>query len=55
MRYKVITKHDSVINYFDNERRAKYYASQFYGKVIDTKTGKIIYDFCLKKNRNIEE
>jgi hypothetical protein len=51
MRFKVITKNSSVDHYFETERRAVHYAKHFHGKIIDTRTKKMIYDFCLRKDR----
>ena len=54
MEFKVIFCYDSVEQYFETERRAKLYAELFHGitKVIRTKTGKIIHNFCSKDIEN---
>ena len=54
--YKVKTKHESVVHYFEKsetgKRRAKIYAEENDGKVFDCSTGKIIYNCCKEKNNS---
>ena len=51
MKFKVITKHDTVEHFFDLERRAILYAKECNGKIIDCVSKKIVHNFCKSERR----
>ena len=48
MQYKVITKHGSVVHYFETIRRAILFAKEVNGKIYDA-TNKLLHDYCKEK------
>lgn len=53
MKYKVIQKDESIVNYFEKQDRAEDYTNLHFvnGKVIDCETKKVVYDACRCKEK----